>query len=249
MGASLRLDHVVILVGDLAAAQAEYTAAGFTVVPGGAHEGSPTHNALLAFADGSYLELIARRPGTEGTPPGLARRLLRIEPDSGLVDFALLSTDLAATVQAARQRGLALGDPTAMGRTRPDGAQIAWELAFPPTLDLPFLIADTTPRSQRVPGGAATRHANGVTGIAQLVMAVATLPDSATRYRALLGDASHSLEAGAGEVDFALGGTIIRLTSAADQAPRGTRPVLLRLRADEGAPARALPAFMQIVPD
>jgi catechol 2,3-dioxygenase-like lactoylglutathione lyase family enzyme len=187
MGADLRLDHVVFLVRELDAALAEWTELGFTVVRGGAHEGSPTHNAIIALADGSYLELIARRPGAEGTPPGLAERLLRLEPDEGLADFALLSADLTATIAAGHRRGLNLRGPEAMGRTRPDGQQIAWELGFPPTPDLPFLIHDRTPRALRVPGGAATEHANGATGVAQLVIAVLDLDAAVARYRALLG--------------------------------------------------------------
>lgn len=49
------IDHIVILVGDLAAAVADYTERGFTVIPGGAHPSGATHNALVAFADGAYL--------------------------------------------------------------------------------------------------------------------------------------------------------------------------------------------------
>ena len=57
----LRLDHAVIAVADLAAAMADYEALGFTVRFGGEHPGRRTHNALIYFADGSYLELIAER--------------------------------------------------------------------------------------------------------------------------------------------------------------------------------------------
>ncbi|MCW5883173.1 MAG: VOC family protein, partial [Anaerolineae bacterium] len=53
------IDHIVILVHDLAQAQADYAALGFTVVPGGEHTGGATHNARVAFADGSYVELLA----------------------------------------------------------------------------------------------------------------------------------------------------------------------------------------------
>ncbi len=56
---SLPLDHVVIAILDLEAAIADYTALGFQVLRGGDHPGRPTHNALVVFADGSYLELIA----------------------------------------------------------------------------------------------------------------------------------------------------------------------------------------------
>src|ERR1041384_7550234 len=53
------IDHIVILVNDLAAAIADYTALGFTVTPGGEHTGGATHNALVGFDDGVYFELIA----------------------------------------------------------------------------------------------------------------------------------------------------------------------------------------------
>lgn len=48
------IDHVVIAVADLEGAIASYAQAGFTVVRGGRHN-IGTHNALIAFADGSYL--------------------------------------------------------------------------------------------------------------------------------------------------------------------------------------------------
>ena len=187
METELRLDHVVIGVRDLAAASAEWTAAGFTVTPGGVHTGSPTHNALIGFQDGSYLELIARRPGATDPATGLSARLLRLEPDEGLVDFALHTADLAATVAAARAAGLTLSDPAPAGRARTDGTRLAWETSRPASPDLPFLITDRTPREWRVPGGAAAQHANGVTGIHGLGVQVHDLEASAARYRALLG--------------------------------------------------------------
>ena len=49
------IDHLVIMVRDLGAAIRDYSELGFTVVPGGSHP-TGTHNALIAFADGSYLE-------------------------------------------------------------------------------------------------------------------------------------------------------------------------------------------------
>ena len=52
------IDHIVIAVPDLAVASRNYEALGFTVVPGGRHPVG-THNALIAFADGAYIELIA----------------------------------------------------------------------------------------------------------------------------------------------------------------------------------------------
>lgn len=61
MNARFRFDHAVIMVDDLKNAVADYQTLGFTVLPGGAHENNPSHNALISLADGSYLELFALR--------------------------------------------------------------------------------------------------------------------------------------------------------------------------------------------
>ena len=64
------IDHLVIVVPELEAAVASYRGLGFTVVPGGRHP-IGTHNALIAFEEGAYLELIAffasRTRSTAGT--------------------------------------------------------------------------------------------------------------------------------------------------------------------------------------
>jgi hypothetical protein len=54
-----KLDHVVIVVRDLAPAIDGYRRRGFTVTPGGRHADGATENALVPFSDGSYLELVA----------------------------------------------------------------------------------------------------------------------------------------------------------------------------------------------
>ena len=52
------IDHIAVVVPDLNTAIANYTTLGFTVVPGGRHP-IGSHNALIAFEDGSYIELLA----------------------------------------------------------------------------------------------------------------------------------------------------------------------------------------------
>src|SRR5689334_16707634 len=176
------IDHIVILVSDLAAAVADYITLGFTVTPGGEHTGGATHNALVIFADDTYLELIAFKradPGHRWWP--------HVAAGEGLIDFALLPGAIEQDIADARARGLAVEGPTPGGRLRPDGQQVAWQLGSPPTLDLLFLCGDVTPRELRVPLGAARQHANGVTGVAGLSVAVTELPASVERYRALLG--------------------------------------------------------------
>lgn len=180
---SLVLDHVVIHVSDLEAAIADYTALGFTVQRGGVHAGGATHNALVGFADGSYLELIAfLKPDPAHRWAAAVQRGLE-----GFIDFALLPASVGEVVAAAHGRGLAYQGPFDGGRLRPDGQRLAWQMGLPPTRDLPFLCGDVTPRALRVRDGEVRVHANGVSGVAVLTVLVADLEASLARYAALLG--------------------------------------------------------------
>ena len=180
---SFALDHLVIAVADLARAVEDYRALGFTVQIGGRHPGRTSHNALVVFEDGAYLELIAWEA------PGPAERWYNAHAQhgDGLMDFALLPDDTARAVAAAKARGLVLDGPIDGGRLRPDGQQVKWQTGRQATFDLPFLCGDVTPRDLRVPAGDIRRHANGVVGVAGVAVAVHDLEISVARYRALLG--------------------------------------------------------------
>ena len=228
---SLSLDHVVIAVGDLERAAADYQALGFTVVPGGEHTGGVSHNALIVFADGTYIELIAfKRPNPEF-------RWWRVldEAGDGLVDFALLPGDIAADVAAAKARGLDLDGPNDGGRLRPDGERLEWRTARAATSDLPFLCGDVTPRRLRVPEGDVRRHANGALGIAGIEVAVQNPEASARRYAALLGATASP----GAPIALAGGRSSVVLVgpdrAAAVLAARGEGPVALTLRVAPGS--------------
>jgi len=180
---SLTLDHLVILVHDLEQTIADYTALGFTVQRGGTHADGATHNALVGFADGSYLELIAFLKSA----PQHRWAKANDTGNEGFVDFALLPSSVGAVVDAARGRGLAYDGPLDGGRVRPDGERLAWQIGTPPSPDLPFLCGDLTPRALRVPEGEVRVHRNGVQGVATLTLAVTDLDASLARYRTLLG--------------------------------------------------------------
>ncbi|NJN15565.1 MAG: VOC family protein [Oscillochloris sp.] len=176
------LDHIVILVDDLAAATADYAQLGFKVVPGGTHTDGATHNALVSFADGSYLELLAFLRPAENH--GWWRHTAAGE---GLIDFALLPGAIGEDVSNARERGLAIKGPFDGGRARPDGVELKWQTARAERQELPFLCGDVTPRELRVPGEDTWTHPNGVRGIAGVTVAVHDLEASARAYAALLG--------------------------------------------------------------
>lgn len=208
------IDHIVILVDDLATAQADYERLGFSVVPGGEHTDGSTHNALVSFADGSYLELLAFK---QAAPQH--RWWRHTAAGQGLIDFALLPGAIAEDVAAARAAGLPLSGPHPGGRARPDGVRIEWQTAFAERPELPFLCGDVTPRDLRVPGAAAWGHANQAAGIATVTVAVNNLEASAAAYTALLGR-QPSVELG--RRTFHLGDAAIILRALAADEPDGS---------------------------
>ena len=182
------IDHVVILVPALEAAVESYTRLGFTVVAGGRHNVA-THNALIVFQDGAYIELIAF---WEVAPKHRWHRYLAL--GGGLVDYCMRTDDLLGDVAALRAAGIAMSEDQPMSRLRPDGYRLEWKLALATETQgvTPFLIEDATPREERVPRR--TEHANGVTGISTLTVAVSDR-DVPERLAALLGE-SEPLEEG-----------------------------------------------------
>jgi hypothetical protein len=174
------LDHVVLVVLDLVTAVAEHRARGFTVTPGGEHAGGLTHNALVGFGDGSYLELIAFHdlPSAQGKHSWAPVA----ERGGGWADFALLSDDLRD--DAAALGSLLARPPEDGGRTRPDGVALAWRVARM-RKPLPFLIEDLSARELRVPGGDAAKHSNGTKGVAKIVLGATDPATVGERYAML----------------------------------------------------------------
>jgi catechol 2,3-dioxygenase-like lactoylglutathione lyase family enzyme len=172
------IDHVVIVVEELESAIANYSRAGFTVVRGGKHP-IGTHNALMAFGDGSYFELIAFLRQSTGHSWQTA-----LDKGGGIVDFCMRTDDLAADVESMRRAGAKIGNPYPLTRDRPDGYHLSWVLAVPePPFNgqVPFLIKDDTPRDERVPRERS--HKNGATGIRTLAIAMND-PGLTSRYYA-----------------------------------------------------------------
>jgi hypothetical protein len=191
-----RFDHAVVVVESLPEAVRGFADAGFTVSPGGRHDALPTENALVAFADGAYIELLAPLdPDTRAelralraTPQweshlhgasAIARRFLpRLAGDAGVGDVCLAGQRLARFAAECRQRETIVTGPVPMRRERANGEALAWDLLLPADDFVPFLIEDRTPREWRVPGALeAIAHQNGATGISDVfVQAEAPVP-------------------------------------------------------------------------
>lgn len=198
---TLRLDHIVIYVPDLARAMADYTELGFRVEPGGTH--ARTENALISFADGSYLELLAlqknwKRPliklaaklgfieRSAAKKTDMYWRLLRwISRGTGIVDWCAGTDDIAATLEQWERAGLDHLGHQAFDRTRPDGQVAKWYLGSAKTMDLPFLIEDISARDIRVPATGIDAHPNGAIGISQISLAVDDPEKMRARFEAL----------------------------------------------------------------
>ena len=236
------IDHIVVVVPDLEAARTSYQALGFTVVPGGRHP-IGTHNTLVAFADGAYLELIAfYEPSAEH------RWWAPLQQGGGLVDFCMQTDDLRGDTAAFRAAGVDIADPTPLSRARPDGYQLKWVLSIPrgPHRGVaPFLIEDETPRGERLPRQ--VTHANGVTGIGTVTVAVKD-PESVRRwYEPVLKTPGQRVErpdVGAAGVRFVIGPHTLDFVApgaatsplAAWLAARGESPYAATLRTASVAP-------------
>jgi catechol 2,3-dioxygenase-like lactoylglutathione lyase family enzyme len=162
------IDHLVIAVRDFEKASDDYRSLGFTVVAGGRHPGVGTHNTLIAFTDTSYIELIGfyeKRDDHRWWAP--------LQQGGGLVDFCFQTDDLESDVHVLRRAGVDIGDPEPRDRKRPDGVEVRWKFALARGAHrgvAPFIITDVTGRDVRVPGERC--HANGVTGIGTVTVAV-----------------------------------------------------------------------------
>ena len=172
------IDHIVIAVHSLERAIATYRGLGFTVVEGGRHPYG-SYNALIGFADGSYIELLSFY---EDSPAHPWWALLQ-ERGGGLIDFCLATDDIRGDLEALRSAGVDCGDLSEGGRARPDGYQVRWmnnKVGGGWQGLIPFLIEDLTPRAERLP--AQREHGNGISGIHSIALAT----DDVARYAAVM---------------------------------------------------------------
>ncbi|MGH2349068.1 MAG: VOC family protein [bacterium] len=195
------IDHVVVLVGDLPAAITQYESAGFDVRRGGVHPGAGTENALIAFADGSYLELLAVSDPLQAAshplwhrPDGQRRRA------GEYGGFAVGTDDIDRDVERLLDQGIAMTSPREGSRLRMDETVVRWRVSFPRRADLPFLIEDVTARELRVPpprGGLGLRSS-----INEVRVAGAGLSATGAAYRHLLATPALGAAPIGGEIHF-----------------------------------------------
>jgi hypothetical protein len=197
------IDHLVVVVHNLDQAARDYQQLGFTVVPGGQHPVG-SHNVLISFQDGSYLEIIAfYREATEH------RWWEPLRSGERFVDFCLQTDDLRGDTKLLQDAGVAINNPVPWSRKRPDGFELKWLLSLATGSHrgvAPFLIEDVTPRNERIPRE--HQHQNGVTGIEKVTVAVGELSHIDKWYSAILGTKGQAITdtgLGAGGLAYQVG--------------------------------------------
>jgi len=118
------VDHLLLGTRDLDAG-IEWVAKTFGVkaAVGGSHPGRGSRNALIAFRQRRYLEIIAPDPAQ---PPENLTRNLRTLEEPRLIAWASASTDLSALAKRLQERGQRVTGPLDGARIRPDGGKLAW---------------------------------------------------------------------------------------------------------------------------
>lgn len=210
----LGIDHLVIVVKDLAQAAKDYEQLGFTVVSGGQHPVG-SHNVLISFQDGSYLELIAfYREAVDH------RWWNPLSKGERLVDFCFQTDDLRGDTKKLKDAGVAINDPVPWSRKRPDGYELKWLLSLATGNHrgvAPFLIEDVTPRTERIPQE--FQHRNNVTGLAEITIAAGKLGQIEKWYATLLGTEGERISSsalGATGLRFRAGPHILNFFSSRD---------------------------------
>lgn len=207
---SIRFDHAIIAVNDLDTATANYQALGFKARYGGVHTGGTTHNALIYFADGAYLELLAPTGNAPEPDATVTDFSALVAGGEGLIGCAFGAENLQSAAAPMRERGLALTELRAGGRERSDGVALKWESVGIEGSLSPFFIGDVTARNLRVLDDAeSTAQPNGVTGIAE----VHFLKSAALSQR-------YAQIFGAEQDTYEVSGTLIKLIDP----PEGAKP-------------------------
>jgi hypothetical protein len=130
----------------------------------------------------------------------------------GVIDYCLCYDSVSNAIDNLRAKGLNYKYLPGGGRKRPDGVQLNWETGLPPTQEhgLPFLIEDVTPRSLRVPSGAAVEHPNHIVGIAQVDVIVSDIGRAQDDFGTLLGGIE-PLNPSADTLIYAMGDAKLRI--------------------------------------
>ena len=241
------LDHVVVMVDGIDAAEAQYVRLGFQVQPRGFHTRLGTANHLMIF-DTDYFEILGI---VEDTPFNAERRQW-LKGGGGLANVALATDGADLAFDAFKKAGLDPDAPLFFDRAvevagKPERAQ--FRTVRIPKTNMPvvgfFVCEHVTPQFVYRPEWA--KHPNGARGIA----GVTVIAEQPARWAAELEKyfGAGSVKPEGGGVVVATGTQPVRYLTREDYAARypgitpvrpGDHPALLGIRVDSLAACEAL---------
>jgi hypothetical protein len=180
----IKFDHALICVSDLAPMQQGLTDVGLKPDYGGHHGHATTQMAQLGFSDGSYIGVEA--PVDASVETGTPQSAL-MKANAGPCGWSATSTNMKGDLERIAKLGVKVGEPEGRSRTRPDGTLAEWHSASlgagAPGSNLPFLIEDKGPRSNRAPHASPSTDGTTITGVGVVVLGVKNLDASIALFR------------------------------------------------------------------
>jgi hypothetical protein len=177
------LDHLVLPTASVDAARARLTRLGFTVAPTGVHPFG-TVNACVYLPGGTFLEMLAVGDG-KAAADAIAHGNVFVARDhvfrairgqEGFSAIVLASGDADADHAAFAKADISGGDMLTFSRPTTDGLgntdTATFKLAFAADIETAdaFLFTCQRINTPSIDRGALERHANGVTGIATILV-------------------------------------------------------------------------------
>ncbi|WNS43110.1 VOC family protein [Paenibacillus sp. MMS20-IR301] len=199
------IGHILIKSKDLKHDVSVYEKWGFTVT----YRTDPqrSHNALIYFRDGSFLELFDPKPAY--MPDRLITMLLKLfrhaksakikrfmhylSCGGGITDYAIDSVpseEAELSLQLSKQAGARISSITKLSKTLPDGRKQRWWIAIPEEPALPFYMSAYDPPV--ICHNNELTHHNGVQGIDCLVIDVPDVEEAVLQYKPLFPQISES---------------------------------------------------------
>ena len=177
-------DHALICTSDLAPIQQGFADVNLAPDYGGHHGHAATQMAQLGFQDGTYIGIEA--PAIASAETDTPQSAL-MKANAGPCGWSVTSTDMKSDLERLSHLGIKVGVPEGRSRTRPDGTTAEWQSASvgagAPGSNLPFLIQDKTPRSNRAPHPSPSTQGTGLTGVAIVILGVRNLDENIALFR------------------------------------------------------------------
>jgi hypothetical protein len=177
------IDHIIVCGSDVDRMMEQFESFGLPTEYGGVHDNGITHNGVICFEDGSYVELLGMYDESQSP-----RREAFIKNDVGPCGWAIEAASIETEAESYAQRGVVTDAPFSMSRVGPSGEVAEWKVSFmgvdEPGQRLPFLIEDTTPRERRI-RPTTTNSGTELVGISRVIIGVNDLDRAVAEFRRL----------------------------------------------------------------